>query len=524
MLQPDVEDYIQKQLSSDLRPAVPVASKAASSEEAVADLDGSDGDQEDAGGNAAVGKNTLKNRKKKEKQKQKQRQKKEAEAQAKGEVSTGAGAQEGVEEDDGINESTPLLPKTDGDVSSSGAHHAQYGTARSSYLDARADWQQELFDTDDDEKNAMDVCSDTETMPAASAVESVPDATTLLTAPAQQAESATRAVSVTTTPICDTTPEDATNISDSPLQLPAAGEPEQGNPEEARPVSKRKRKKRSGSKALVAAVQDGDVEAVPTDVAAVKVEVENVELQPTVPTVPSALLDTPAARASTPPPSEPVQERQDAVPAAPGSALAPPPVLVPVPADTATSSKNAPVLVTPKKVRPLDQRVAGTEPLPVELQTPPTAPARRAPESLSSKRNSSLLRSALKISPSVKDSRSDSIPEEEDAATAGITRLETPRAPVTGALESASAAVEDESGKLSLLMAFEQQMEEFFLSRKLTLSYCRYHRRCAANCISLLLISYCALGYEVIQALRMQGKGGEWVKLSRFMRTYYGLY
>jgi plastocyanin len=186
-----------------------------------------------------------------------------------------------------------------------------------------------------------------------------------------------------------------------------------------------------------------------------------------------------------------------------------------LPTNSATPGPSAAHLVTPQKVRAGRQKSASPPPLPAVPSTPPPTRSKVAAETAStpvdpgngvqgppesaSKRNSSLLRDVLKISPHKGPAVSffDATPP----AAAGPEVAEAPAEALdivydmdVARTPSPSLSVEDEDfedgqghsiggteeedGRLSMLVAYEQQMEEFFMSRK----YC-----CACLCRSCVV-------------------------------------
>jgi plastocyanin len=173
------------------------------------------------------------------------------------------------------------------------------------------------------------------------------------------------------------------------------------------------------------------------------------------------------------------------------------------PANSVTADPSAAHLVTPQKVHPGRQKTTSPPPLPAVPSTPPPTRSKVAAETAStpantsngvqgppesaSKRNSSLLRDVLKISPHKGPAVSffDTTPPTAvgpEAAEGPAVAAETSYDMDIARTPSPSLSVEDddfedgegystggpeeEDSRLSMLVAYEQQMEEFFMSRK----------------------------------------------------------
>jgi plastocyanin len=173
------------------------------------------------------------------------------------------------------------------------------------------------------------------------------------------------------------------------------------------------------------------------------------------------------------------------------------------PSNSVTADPSAAHLVTPQKVRPGRQKSASPPPLPAVPTTPPPTRSKVAAETAStpmnpnkdvavplesaSKRNSSLLRDVLKISPHKGPAVSffDTTPPTAvgpEGAEGPAVAAETSYDMDGARTPSPSLSVEDddfedgeghsiggteeEDSRLSMLVAYEQQMEEFFMSRK----------------------------------------------------------
>jgi plastocyanin len=253
------------------------------------------------------------------------------------------------------------------------------------------------------------------------------------------------------------------------------------------------------------------------------------------------------------------------------------------PTNPATAEPSDAHLVTPQKVRPGRQKSASPPPLPAVPSTPPptrskvaaetaSTPANRSngvqgPPESASKRNSSLLRDVLKISahkgPAVSffettPPAAAATEAAEGSAVAAETSydMDVPRTPspslsvedddVEDGEGHSIGGTEEEDGRLSMLVAYEQQMEEFFMSRKYCCT-CRHGvfllpvcflsglcglHRCASRphpraaqrpgefrrarvCFELpLTVLACCpvyIGYEVLERLHNDGKKGNYI-------------
>jgi hypothetical protein len=192
----------------------------------------------------------------------------------------------------------------------------------------------------------------------------------------------------------------------------------------------------------------------------------------------------------------------------------------------ATAEPSAAHLVTPQKVRPGRQKTASPPPIPAVPSTPPPTRSKVAAETTctplnpsngvqgppesASKRNSSLLRDVLKISPHKGPAVSffETTPPMAvgpEAAEGPAEALDIVYDMAVARTPSPSLSVEDddfedgeghsiggteeEESRLSMLVAYEQQMEEFFMSRK----FC-----CACFCRFVC----CTLGFVACGAVR----------------------
>lgn len=499
---------------------------------------------EDAAMTAAqAAKRKARNRKKRDRQKEKSREQREQiEASVLGIISEDsvepagrkasycAGADE-EDEDAAINERTPLLPKELGTENSSGlggestegrCTYQSDSALNRAYLTAAADWQEE-FDTDDDKPtvnaaNAGKQQSAEGRVFAVAAVQAPPepvetavasmDASQPLIPTRQYADAAMQTPSQPVADVADTAVAGADAEAVSGTDSGAQG-------------GKKKRKKRgargggggsSGSTELTAAA---DASAVPIAALPVSEPVPVItegsateegaqgtvaeatagaeQTSPTLPEEPAAAAaDIAVAKAQVPAPAEETATATSEDAAAP------------VNVGPADAAPNQPVLVTPKKTRPAK---GGRSTPPVSSTPPPThsgaisdgAPTVAAESA--SKRHSSLLRNVLKITP-----------QKASGTTTGLEGTNTGTGTGTGTAPSDSAAdhpgsrtpspsldveddsdtgetaqparVEPEDSRLSMLVAYEQQMEEFFMSRKFPSLFA--HKRTLGCCVDVL--------------------------------------